>query len=423
MASFYLRSRVCSFRSFSSPIPEISLGDKPFSHNVQVTVLFILLFFSSSSFSPSSYPGCCVLKGPPIVSSSRDTGSVAGTFIADVHTRMPTLCGEAIRYSSKALTPSTLLQSATRPLSYPNVRPALPTRPASMPRPLAPAHNKPLSSTMIQRVAATTAATSSGPTVCAPQPHSSGQQHMQTVPQLNGRSLDHGQGPQLSAGGRNGQAVPIFRSQPVPLSQNTSTSGLGGACGAAANTRVVPVFKPSFATSKSARPSRPQPPTPQTRGAPIVPSFRPTSAHAPKPVASTVPLSSCLSGQTQEGAASNQRSQVAKKHTMSGPLPPAKRLHMQSAGVARGKASNTQLQTAASKRTPALVQSSQGQREDSQQEVPDIFRVSTNGSMESSFSVPPTGPAAPSSSANSITISTGTGQSLQNNLPTQVRAC
>ena len=39
---------------------------------------------------------------------------VASSFIADVHARLPTMCGEQVRYSNSALAPSASLQQATR---------------------------------------------------------------------------------------------------------------------------------------------------------------------------------------------------------------------------------------------------------------------------------------------------------------------
>lgn len=47
-----------------------------------------------------SYPGCCVLKAPPLVYQDRDTHVTTAAFIADLHSRMPSICGEKTTFSS-----------------------------------------------------------------------------------------------------------------------------------------------------------------------------------------------------------------------------------------------------------------------------------------------------------------------------------
>ena len=53
-----------------------------------------------------SYPGCCVLKAHPTSYPSREADAVTTAFIADIHSRLPALCGTALRYSSKSFTPT-----------------------------------------------------------------------------------------------------------------------------------------------------------------------------------------------------------------------------------------------------------------------------------------------------------------------------
>ena len=59
-----------------------------------------------------SYPGCCVFKSLPTSFPSREADSVIAAFIADIHTRVTTICGTVVKYSSKALTPLATLQPA-----------------------------------------------------------------------------------------------------------------------------------------------------------------------------------------------------------------------------------------------------------------------------------------------------------------------
>ena len=283
-----------------------------------------------------SYPGCCVLKCPPTVSSSRDASAVASSFIADVHARMPSLCGEPIRYSSKALTPFTHLQPATRTSAYPNVRPVSNARPASIPRPrpLSGAHsntgaqsatraeNSGTGSNLIQRAAATAAASSG---------HSATQysQQLQTVPEVGGGSTATVPQSQCqSSGARIGWSRPpatstIPSSQPLP--HRTATTNDSSRTGAQANARIVPVFKPSFSAT-SRQPSS-QPPKPRaTKSVPIVPSFRrQTVSTARQHTAQTVPStpSKPASAPTQRSGALTQQSQ--KRTLTATSCPPAKR--------------------------------------------------------------------------------------------------
>jgi hypothetical protein len=51
-----------------------------------------------------------VLKAHPTSYPSREADAVTAAFIADIHSRLPALCGTALRYSSKAFTPTVGLQ-------------------------------------------------------------------------------------------------------------------------------------------------------------------------------------------------------------------------------------------------------------------------------------------------------------------------
>ena len=80
----------------------------------------------------SSYPSCCVTHGPPITCSSRHSLPTAESFINDIHSRMPTLCGEPIRYSNKPLQPTLGLCTVNELRTRPNTASmAVPLRVAS----------------------------------------------------------------------------------------------------------------------------------------------------------------------------------------------------------------------------------------------------------------------------------------------------
>ena len=75
-----------------------------------------------------SYPGCCVTHGQPFVCPSRYVDEITNSFIADIHTRMPSFCGQQIKFSDKALTPLAILQPVPYIQAQPNTKPA-PVRP------------------------------------------------------------------------------------------------------------------------------------------------------------------------------------------------------------------------------------------------------------------------------------------------------
>ena len=73
-----------------------------------------------------SYPGCCVIKGRPLVIPSNCVHESGETFINDIHTRVPTICGMATRYITNY--PLGLVNQLMNPavMRYPaNTRPAV----------------------------------------------------------------------------------------------------------------------------------------------------------------------------------------------------------------------------------------------------------------------------------------------------------
>lgn len=199
-----------------------------------------------------SYPGCCVLKSPPLVSSSRDSRSVQSSFIADLHSRMPTLCGDAIRYSNKALTPFSNLQTAALSSNYPNIKVAsIPGRKTDTPR-----HSDSHSSvyntqargqrlSLIGRASAAMASASSGHVT------SHDNHQIQTVPNISTSTNSYS-----------------------TISSELVTPSMSAA--QVTNTRIVPVFKPAHHSSQPR--STPQSGVTSTKSAPLRPVFKPTSA-------------------------------------------------------------------------------------------------------------------------------------------------
>ena len=54
-----------------------------------------------------------MLKAQPTSYPSQEAEAFTAAFIADIHSRLPALCGTALRYSSKAFTPTVGLQPVT----------------------------------------------------------------------------------------------------------------------------------------------------------------------------------------------------------------------------------------------------------------------------------------------------------------------
>lgn len=279
-----------------------------------------------------SYPGCCVLKSPPTVSTTRDSRAVASSFIADVHARMPTLCGEPIRYSNKALTPFTHLQAASLPSAYPNVRPATAPRPASMSRPGPPSsvRNTTQSTTrgngtglkLIQRVSAAVAPTSLPP-------ETTHHHRMQTVPDNDrgltnfsaSSSLSTTLSQKYSNRVRNGSVCqPSIHMYDQPSSQlmlrRDTADGSGALNGDRVNTRIVPVFKPTRLSGAQLQGPK--------KSAPIKPSFKPTTVSTAHHTAQTVPTLA-IKQRRSVGAQQTHQKQLGQKRTLSEhSLPPAK---------------------------------------------------------------------------------------------------
>ena len=194
-----------------------------------------------------------------------------------MHARLPTLCGDTIRYSNKALTPFNHLITAAQPSAYPNVRLAtVPSRPASTSRSAGPKSqscNNDRGLSLIGRVSAAMASTPSNH-MTTPYDH-----HIQTVP-------DTGSHTQSNA--RRGTQ--------------------------ASNTRTVPVFKPSHYSSQLPAKAT------TTKSAPVTtikPSFKPTTSHH---TLQTVPKSFAM----QSSSSSIQNGKQGQKHTLTnGSRPPA----------------------------------------------------------------------------------------------------
>ena len=59
-----------------------------------------------------SYPGCCVLQYPPITYKCKDSTAICATFLDCLHSRLPSLCGYPINYTTRLLQPSVGLSTA-----------------------------------------------------------------------------------------------------------------------------------------------------------------------------------------------------------------------------------------------------------------------------------------------------------------------
>ena len=227
---------------------------------------------------------------------SRDSRGVAGSFVADLHSRMPSLCGEPIRYSSKALTPLAHLLPAATPTAYPNIRATPgPSRSSCLTTPTSLGAGK--GTGLIRRASAALASSSSGHVTTS---------HSGHVTTPNGRPSGHMTTPNGNHSGHmttpNGsghiQTVPGSgpHSQRGPSRDGEPSSSLPSVLAQSARGRIVPVFRPAQ------HPRLPQPQSTATKSAPIVPSFKPSRA---LPRAQTVP-SSPATGQ-QRSQANRQR--------------------------------------------------------------------------------------------------------------------
>ena len=189
-----------------------------------------------------------------MVPGSRNSHTVACSFISDLHSRMPSLCGEAIRYSSKSLSPFPLLHSAASPAgAYPNLRPTPgPSHLSSVRRSLISHASAALASGHVTPHNGNRSGHVTGHVTSHSANHSGHVTSLQTVP-VNGGSGVH------SYDSSSRQCV--TPSNTLPMRESTGTVN---------NTRIVPIFRPTQCSSQHS--STPQPTA--KKAAPIVPSFR-----------------------------------------------------------------------------------------------------------------------------------------------------
>jgi len=194
MGSLYQRGRIYSTKCFSNQILETFSGELNLHRTLHTTLHPCFCH---------SYPGCCVCKAHPLVFPSKDTDVVASAFIADIHARVPSICGEPVRFSSKALTPFAQLHLATSYQALSNARPAPMKSSMQPPGVSVPFRQTPISS-----------------------------------------SSNPDKGPWMGSGNTppNGRGVQPQQSQLVPslVSENHSQASNG--------TRVVPIFQPKACT-------------------------------------------------------------------------------------------------------------------------------------------------------------------------------
>ena len=60
-----------------------------------------------------SYPACCVLKCSPLVYPERDTHLITAAFISDIHSRMPSICGQKVTFSTTSFHTTSELNPAS----------------------------------------------------------------------------------------------------------------------------------------------------------------------------------------------------------------------------------------------------------------------------------------------------------------------
>ena len=166
-------------------------------------------------------------KAYPLAFPSKDTEVVASAFVADLHARMPSICGEPLRYSSKALMPFAQLHSATSYMALSNAKPA-PVRTSIRP---------PGVSVPFRHVPTASSSTPAKGLQVGPGnvlPSDKNTQSCQLVPSFTGHT-------QANSGAR---VVPTFQpksfnssqKQQPPLSKKETHT----------NAAIVPTFKPTF---------------------------------------------------------------------------------------------------------------------------------------------------------------------------------
>lgn len=208
-------------------------------------------------------------RSHPLVFPSRDTDTVASAFVADLHARMPSLCGEPIRFSSKALTPLAHLQAATSYGAHSNIKPAA-THSSWKELAVGQMLNQ-LQNYKPTPLVSTHRATSHSNTTCTPQAVPSFNSNLHTVPTLHPQATN-------------------AANTPIQVAGRSSTQP------STANSRVVPTFKPTKPSTSTPQPLQrqhnAQNSQAQKKNVPMVPTFEPkapSQSSSQKTTASKVP--------------------------------------------------------------------------------------------------------------------------------------
>ena len=203
---------------------------------------------------------------------------------------MPSLCGEPVRYSCKALAPLALLQTAAAtPTNYPNIR-AIPgpSRPASVATPTSLGSGK--GAGLIRRASAALASSSSGHVTTSNGSHSG------HVTSSNGSHSGH---VTSSNGSQNMlQTVPSRRETHSQRDLSRSSDPNHQVSNQGTSNRVVPVFRPT----QSSRQPLSAPQQAPKKSAPIVPSFK---SVRPPTRSQTVPTSPAPTRLHHQGGQTN----------------------------------------------------------------------------------------------------------------------
>lgn len=218
--------------------------------------MYVLHTTHSSNAYSYSYPGNCVFKSYPLVFPSREVDTTAASFVADIHARLPTICGEPVKFSNKALVASAELstpaeQTANR--GYSNTKPVT--------QKIAQRLNLPRIQPVPDRSKQTTIPTD------------------KVVPSQASGPLSQSQAPNAKNPNSSARIVPIFNSKPSTTSAGklwTQQNKRGETTSARNDSAVVPTFKPKSTTP---RPS-------STKAPPINPTTnhkRPVDTHRNEP--------------------------------------------------------------------------------------------------------------------------------------------
>lgn len=177
-------------------------------------------------------------KAYPLVFPSKDTEMVASSFVADLHARMPSICGEPLRYSSKALMPFAQLHSATSYMALSNAKPA-PVKTSLRP----PGVSVPFRHVTTASLSTPAKVAQVGPGNALPSDKNT--QPCQLVPSFIGRT-------QAISGGR---VVPTF--QPKSFNSSQKQQPPSSKEETRTNAAIVPTFNPTF-PSRGVPPSQSQ---------------------------------------------------------------------------------------------------------------------------------------------------------------------